>query len=229
MTRKEPIKPPRKRISADERRRYLIRAAVELFSERGFGGVTTKQIADAAGVNEALLFRDFGTKQGLYTAILDSKTEDSRAPEWRAKLQSLAERKDDEGLFRFLFGEILESYRNDPQYQRLLLFAALERHEISRLFNETRGMPMFTFLVRYVEQRQQEGAFAAGDPRAIVFSMFGLPVYYAMVRRLFDNELLGLSDEEAVDMFTPLVLDGLIKRKAKAANATAAPRGKRKL
>lgn len=227
MTRKEPAKSPKKRISGDERRQRLVRAAVELFSERGFGGVATKQIADAAGVNEALLFRDFGTKQGLYTAILDSKTEDPHAAELRAELQSLAERKDDEGLIRFLFSEILAGYRSDPQYKRMLLYAALERHEISRLFNETRGMPMFTFLVRYVEQRQKDGVFAAGDPRAIAFSMFGLPVYYAMVRRLFDIEFLGLSDEEAVDMFTPLVLNGL-KRQTEAASATAAPRSKRK-
>lgn len=228
MKRKESPQPPKKRISGDERRRRLVRAAVELFSERGFGGVATKQIADAAGVNEALLFRDFGTKRGLYTAILDSKTEESRAAEWREHLRSLAERKDDEGLFRFLFGKILDGYRIDPQYQRLLLYAALEGHEISKLFNETRGMPMFTFLTRYVEQRQQDGAFAAGDPRAIAFSLFGLPVYYAMVRRLFGGDFLGLSDEQAVDVFTPLVLEGLMKRKAKSAKANVAPSSKRK-
>ncbi len=219
------VKSPRKRMSGDERRRRLIKAAVELFSKRGFGGVATKQIADAAGVNEALLFRDFGTKRGLYTAILDSKTEESRAAEWREELRSLAERKDDEGLFRFLFGKILDGYRDDPEYQRLLLYASLEGHEISKIFNETRGLPMFSFLTRYVEQRQNDEVFAAGDPRAIAFAIFGLPVYYAMVRRLFGADFLGLSDEEAVDMFTPLVLDGLMKRKAKA---TAAPRSTRK-
>jgi AcrR family transcriptional regulator len=202
----------------------LIHAAVDLFSKRGFGGVTTKQIADDAGVNEALLFRDFGTKRDLYTAILDFKTEKSRAALWREELRALAERKDDEGLFRFLFGKILDGYRDDPQYQRLLLYAALEGHEISKLFNETRGLPMFTFLTRYVEQRQKDGAFAAGDPRAIAFAMFALPVYYATVRRLFDNDLLGLPDEDAIDIFTPLVLDGLMKRKSKA----AAPRSTRK-
>lgn len=228
MKQKEAAKPPRKRRSREERRRRLIKAAVELFSERGFGGVATKQIADAAGVNEALLFRDFGTKRGLYTAILDSKTEESRASEWLEEMRSLAERKDDEGLFRFLFGKILDGYRDDPAYQRLLLYAALEGHEISKLFNETRGLPMFTFLAGYIEQRQKDGAFVAGDPRAIAFSLFGLPVYYAMVRRLFGNDFLGLTDEEAVDIFTPLVLDGLVRRKAKTANATAAPRAKRK-
>lgn len=207
---------PRKRLSGDERRQRLIEAAVELFSQRGFGGVATKQIAAAAGVNEALLFRDFGTKQGLYKAILDYKTEESSAAKWREELRTLAERKDDEGLFRFLFRAILDRYRDDPQYQRLLLYASLEGHELSKMFNETRGLPMFTFLTRYVEQRQSDGVFAEGDPRAIAFAIFGLPVYYAMVRRLFGADFLGLSDGEAVDMFTPLVLDGLMKRGAKA-------------
>lgn len=189
--------------------------------------MATKQIADAAGVNEALLFRDFGTKRGLYTAILDSKTEESRSTEWREKLRALAERKDDVAFVRFLIASILDGYRKDPEYQRLLLYAALEGHEISKLFNETRGMPIFVFLSGYVEQRQKDGVFAAGDPRAIAFAMLGLPVYYAMVRRLFGNDFLGLSDDEAVDTFTPLVLDGLMRRKTKAADAGASPRSKR--
>lgn len=225
MKRKTTAQAPRKRLSGDERRQRLIEAAVELFSQRGFGGVATKQIAAAAGVNEALLFRDFGTKQGLYKAILDYKTEESSAAEWREELRSLAERKDDEGLFRFLFGKILERYRDDPQYQRLLLYASLEGHELSKMFNETRGLPMFTFLTRYVEQRQSDGVFAEGDPRAIAFSIFGLPAYYAIVRRLFGADFLGISDDAAVDLFTPLVLDGLMKREA---NASTASRSKRK-
>jgi AcrR family transcriptional regulator len=225
MSKKEP--PARKRISGDERRRRLIEAAVELFAQRGFGGVATKQIADAAGVNEALLFRDFGTKRGLYTAILDSKTDESRSAQWREELRALAERKDDEAFVRFLIASILDRYFKDPAYQRLLLYAALEGHEISKLFNEKRGMPMFGFLSRYVEQRQKDGVFAAGDPQAIAFAMLGLPVYYAIVRRLFGNDFLGLSDEEAVDTFTPLVLDGLMGRKVKAAGSES-PRSKRK-
>jgi len=45
-------------------------AAIALFCERGFGGTTTRQIADRAGVNEVTLFRRFGSKAALMEAAI---------------------------------------------------------------------------------------------------------------------------------------------------------------
>jgi len=51
-------------------------AAIELFCERGFGGTTTRLIADRAGVNEVTLFRRFGSKAALMeAAIIDALAE----------------------------------------------------------------------------------------------------------------------------------------------------------
>src|SRR6185503_18729995 len=61
------------RMAGEERRLQILRVAVSLFSERGFRGTTTKEIAHAAGVSEAMVFRHFATKEELYAAILDHK------------------------------------------------------------------------------------------------------------------------------------------------------------
>src|SRR5215469_7813336 len=58
------------RLDSDERRKAIVAAAVPLFARRGFAGTTTKEIAEAAGVSEALLFRHFPTKAALYEEIL---------------------------------------------------------------------------------------------------------------------------------------------------------------
>jgi len=50
----------------DER---ILRAAADLFGERGYRGTTTKGIAQRAGVNEATIFRKFGNKQGVLKAL----------------------------------------------------------------------------------------------------------------------------------------------------------------
>lgn len=66
---------PRPRLSAAERRRGLLRYAREQFTRRGFSAVRTKDIAAAAGVNEALLYQHFGSKQELFDeAILEPLT-----------------------------------------------------------------------------------------------------------------------------------------------------------
>src|SRR5829696_247868 len=61
------------RMCADERRLQIAEVAMRLSSERGFRGTTTKEIAQAAGVSEAIIFRHFATKEELYTAIIDYK------------------------------------------------------------------------------------------------------------------------------------------------------------
>src|SRR5204862_6094016 len=60
-------------MAGGERRRQILRLAVRLFSQRGFRGTTTKEMALAAGVSEAMVFRHFATKGALYSAILDHK------------------------------------------------------------------------------------------------------------------------------------------------------------
>src|SRR5215216_1660141 len=64
---------PAGRMCADERRLQIVKVAMRLFSERGFRGTTTKEIAAAAGVSEAIIFRHLATKDDLYTAIIDYK------------------------------------------------------------------------------------------------------------------------------------------------------------
>jgi TetR/AcrR family transcriptional regulator len=62
-----------RRLSAEDRRRQIVHAAIELFARKGFDGTTTREIAQAAGVSEALIFRHFPTKHDLYRAIIDHK------------------------------------------------------------------------------------------------------------------------------------------------------------
>ena len=58
------------RLPADERRQAILDAAFPLFAENGFQAVTTKQIAKAARVSEALLYRHFPSKAALHEALL---------------------------------------------------------------------------------------------------------------------------------------------------------------
>lgn len=46
-------------------RSIILNAAVEVFSQHGFRGSTTRRIADAASVNEVTIFRYFGSKEAL--------------------------------------------------------------------------------------------------------------------------------------------------------------------
>jgi AcrR family transcriptional regulator len=67
-----PAKRParRTRLSGQDRRSSILSAATMMFAEHGFDGTRTLQIAQAAGVSEALLYRHFPSKLSLYRAVL---------------------------------------------------------------------------------------------------------------------------------------------------------------
>ncbi|MBB5890782.1 TetR family transcriptional regulator [Kutzneria kofuensis] len=66
--------PEHRRRDASATKAALLRAAQELFTERGYERTTVRDIADRAGVNQALLFRYFGTKEDLFHAVLATQS-----------------------------------------------------------------------------------------------------------------------------------------------------------
>src|SRR5258707_2188791 len=57
------------KLSSEERRAAIIQAVRQIFAEKGFAGTTTRELAEAAGVSEALLFKHFPNKEALFSAM----------------------------------------------------------------------------------------------------------------------------------------------------------------
>jgi AcrR family transcriptional regulator len=82
---------PKQRRERGEVRRLLLAAAQASFATRGYSGTTTRDIAESAGVSEALIFRHFESKRKLFEeAILDPFNEfvAEYVEAWRAQLGS---------------------------------------------------------------------------------------------------------------------------------------------
>jgi AcrR family transcriptional regulator len=62
----------RRRLPSPERRDAIVDAVKGAFAEKGFDGTTTRELAKAAGVSEALLYRHFPSKESLYAAMLEA-------------------------------------------------------------------------------------------------------------------------------------------------------------
>jgi TetR/AcrR family transcriptional regulator len=197
------------RMSSECRRQQLIRVAVWLFSKKGFSGTTTKEIARAAGVTEAIIFRHFPTKDDLYSAILDEKANQLQFDEWLRELREHAERRDDEALFYTFFAKLVNYHRDDRDFIRLMLYSALEGHSLAQKFHDKRGNSIQKFLREYVQTRQNEGAFHPFNVNAVVSSCFAMPMNHSMVKSLFQFKNMDVSDEEAIVTFTQLLLSGL--------------------
>jgi TetR/AcrR family transcriptional regulator len=202
------------RMPGEDRRRQLLKVAIESFAQNGFSGTKTKDIAAAAGVSEAILFRHFASKEDLYHAILDEKEATMGGERWFVEMKELAERRDDRGLFRHVAWQMIRSFREDTAFHRLLLYASLEGHLLADLFHERFGLPMGDFLTRYVALRQKEGAFRECDPGVAVMFAIGAMIHYAMARHVLGAKKFPPDEDAIVDQFVELTLGALEPRPA---------------
>ena len=63
--------PPKRRMSADERRETVLVVAVAEFARTGLQGTSTEKIATGADISHPYLFRLFGTKKELFLACVE--------------------------------------------------------------------------------------------------------------------------------------------------------------
>ena len=60
------------KLPGEARRAAILRAVGRVFAEKGFDGTTTRELAAAAGVSEALLFKHFPNKEAMFTALQEA-------------------------------------------------------------------------------------------------------------------------------------------------------------
>ena len=192
--------------SGRERQASIITAAASLFAKNGFNGTTTRAIAKTAGISEALLFRYFPTKRALYAAIIAQK---SQLSQLMASIEEAANKRDDVQVFT-----LIASFRihrgSDPSLLRLLLFSALEGHELSDMFFRNRHRVFYEFLAGYIARRTREGKFRKVDPLLAAQSFVGMIVYHRLLHDIFGVPA-HCSPEEAVAGYVDVFLEGLRK------------------
>ena len=135
------------RLDSRARRRAIVDAALPVFARKGFAATTTKEIAQAAGVSEGLIFKHFPSKASLYEAIflscIDGDPEYERLialPPGTATLAQMIQ-----GLVNY-FGIEVPSDPNERARHRLSIISLLEDGEFMRQVYEgirSRFMPCF--------------------------------------------------------------------------------------
>jgi AcrR family transcriptional regulator len=210
-----------RRLPADERRAQILREAARLFGSHGFNGTTTRDVAARVGITEAALYRYFPSKEAMYDAILDERM---AAPDLLAPLEALAAERgaDDRALFTALARALLENVEADPTFLRLVLYSALEGHELARPFQEARIRRLRDFLSRYIDRRVREGAFRDVDPVLGARAFIGMVVDHLIVKHIFgQREQYPQPPAEVADAFVSIFLDGVRRG---AARRTPRPR-----
>ena len=179
-----------KRVPASERRKQILKVAQRIFSRQGFRGTTTRQIADRAGVNEAIVFRYFKSKEDLYWSVLDDMC---RAAPGRQELEAIAAAHpggkstgaEEEKVFAVIAEGILKRSKKDNGLGRLLFFSALERHSLSARFFKTYVASYCEALAAYINSRIETGVFRRLDALLAARGFVGMVYYHHVMQELF--------------------------------------------
>jgi len=171
------------RLGATARRQQILGVATAMFARRGFQGTTTREIAQRARVNEALIFRHFPTKEDLYWGVIDAKC---RQNSWREQLaQKIRGAKSTRELLVSLATDLLE---RDPTMSRLLWFSALENHRLSGRFFQTYMVRYYRTLAEYLRRRMEAGELRKMDPLLASRCFLGMVNYHFYVQEIFGGK-----------------------------------------
>ena len=176
-------RPATTRLSATDRRQQILQVATQLFARQGFNGTTTRQIAEKARVNEAIIFRHFPTKDDLYWGVLDEKVQRARS---RHKLE---ERFHEKQEARELFIELAEDLLSrDTTMSRLLMFSALENHRLAGRFFQTYIATYYEKLAEHIGERIAAGEFRQVDPLLAARGFLGMLVYHFWIQEIYGGK-----------------------------------------
>jgi AcrR family transcriptional regulator len=213
---------PQTRYSSADRREQILDVATGLFAQQGFQGTTTKVIAEKSGVTEALIFRHFPSKEELYWTVIQRKI-DGAAP-LEHLLENLEAGGDDLEVLSRVALQVLERRAKDHTLSRLLLFSALEKHELSERFFRNYIANYFEVLARFVREGIAAGRFRNVDPLLAARGFLGMVIYHSWIQELYGGKRIQDFDLRVVSRtLADIWLQGVQEQRK------SAPAGKVKL
>ena len=161
------------RMTGDERKMSIISCCIPLFAKKGFEGTTTKDIAEASQVSEALLYRHFKSKDDIYEAIRENicKSKDGVIKHFETLPLTT------ESLVFILYFILLVINHNhrDPvraAIPRLFLMSSLEDGKFVREFNEIKFGPVLPIIEKLYEHGKKKGEIsnaASLNPKQVMW------------------------------------------------------------
>jgi AcrR family transcriptional regulator len=168
------------RGGAEER---ILLSAAGLFANFGYNGVSTRDIAAGAGVNEVTIYRHYPRKRDLYLAVLDAELQQVKL---RGDLLGrLAEATDGRTALERALELIAATLIQKPELLRLMQYSTLELGEdIDPMLRKHLGQ-LVEVLAHYLEPWARKGELRNTNTKAVVLALIAIVVNYRSLHRLF--------------------------------------------
>ncbi len=197
------------------RRRQILRAALDVFSRKGFHGATTREIATAAGLAEGTIYLYFPSKQdvlkGVFTLIAD---------EAQAAIPAFpdAQTGDDAAFLTALIRDRVRALaRYAPLFRLVAHEADLNQDLRAEFFTRLHGPFVSKFEV-YLAARISRGTFRPVNTTLAASICFRMIMSYLMTQYVLELDRAIVTgrhhEDEYVAEMVSLILHGLTARSA---------------
>ncbi|MGF2946024.1 TetR/AcrR family transcriptional regulator [Mycobacterium sp. Lab-001] len=196
--------PLRRRLPKAERRALILEAAQKVFVNNGVGGTRVVDIADAAGVNTALMYQHFSSKEELFSEAVIYP------------LEQLLERTEQQTRKLAIGAENIQQ-RTTEEFVREILYIMVELSplfgtvlfgdpEVGKKFYRDRLEPMLSRIVNLVQKALPTWRHVDFDARRTTVAVFGMSWFLAMDSSMREETLDvdGASKELTRLLFTGL-------------------------
>lgn len=182
----------RKGARGEDSRVALLRAGRAAFAAGGLEGARVDEIAAMAGVNKQLVYHYFGSKDGLYAAVLEDAYHEIRQQEQELDLSELPPKEAMRRLVEFSF-DYLDEHRDF-----VALIADENTHQGRHIAGSAKlaelNRPVIVLMRETLERGAASGDFRPGlDPLQVYLSVAGLAYFYFAnmhtLSRIFDTDL----------------------------------------
>ena len=175
--------------SPGEIRQRILDAAEAVFSERGYGAATTREIAERAGIGKRMLFYYFASKDAVYRGVLERVVSGMVAIHERFRSDP-----GPIGLAEAMQGITLFAAANLPALRVLTREIMDGGPYVGELVREHLG-PLFAAGAAEVARNMDQGIFRAGDPMHVLVHVAGVTLYYfqmlPLLERVWDRDPLA--------------------------------------
>ena len=166
----------------DTTRTAVLNTARRAFSDKGYRGASIRDITRDAGVNLGAVTYHFGSKEGLYNAVL----EETLRP-FRDVLTETAQAADKpldgiSDLLRVFFEYLIDH----PEIPRLMLQTMVSEMDPPPPVKEAM-QGNIGLLAGLIARGQADGSIRAGDPMLMAIATGSQPIFMALVRTLLTN------------------------------------------
>lgn len=197
------------------RKESILKAAVKIFSEKGYSAATTSEIAKEAGVAEGTVFRYFKTKKDILTGVVIDIIQvfgEELITEKLFKLMKENKDKSPRDILKLIIKDRMQLISEHKEEVFIILSEAKYHQDVKDAFVKNIIQRAINMSEQFINTGIEKGDFREVNVPVVVRSILGIVGAYVFQEEMFPG-IIGISQDSQIDEIIDLIFYGVMKER----------------